>query len=460
MSDAIKNSSGALTVTADVTDAAGNHSTVIQTVYSSISAAVNAATTGSTVVIDSGNYIISSQIDIKDAIHIVGSNYSSTSGPGVVITQTNAANNIFVISGTDVADTVNIEGIKFSGGLTGVLVDGGVTNSSVVQLGALEVHNSVFTNQAFAGLELGLFQVNSNLNNLVVEGVKFDQSQSALSSGLHQGIAAYGFDGAALLKDVTVIGGATASAGSKYGILLNGALNNPGNTSGTTFATGFGNGPTMGAVTLDNVDVLGSFKANAVAIYNYADISGLTAVKDGNNQIVAGSLDLSQSVSGWGYGLNVDGVLASYDASKWGVSAGLTMLQGESYDSNNALQQFGVLGSTITGTSGADILSGKDGNDTLIGGLGNDTLYGGVGSDTAIVKTGAGVAGVTFGRSVSGVTVTTGLTGTDTLSGVEIVNAVDATGAPVQTYVIVDAFPGMATAVSYTHLTLPTKRIV
>jgi hypothetical protein len=34
---------GALTVTADVADAAGNHTTVAQTVYSSISAAVSAA---------------------------------------------------------------------------------------------------------------------------------------------------------------------------------------------------------------------------------------------------------------------------------------------------------------------------------------------------------------------------------------------------------------------------------
>jgi hypothetical protein len=305
--------------------------------------------------------------------------------------------------------------------------------------------------QSNAGLVVGLNNPASNLSNLRVEDVVFDQSASAGKEAgtsdnnfisTYEGIMAFGFDGNALIKDVTVLGaaGGVTDKSSKYGIHLQGAQNDQLNTTG-----GFGNGPTMGTVTLDNVEVAGGFAAHAVAIYNYANINGLAAVTS-SSQPVAASLDLTNAKAGWSGGavLNVDGVLAGYDASKWGVELGnnVALLQGEAYSNPTTPAQIGELGSTITGTADNDVFNSKAGNDNLIGGEG---------ADVAQVFA-ASVSGVSFGRQsgTNALTVSTGptLTGTDTLSGVEFVQAYGLTGLPLKTFVMVDVFANNAAAIA------------
>ncbi|MEI6371835.1 MAG: Ig-like domain-containing protein, partial [Nostocales cyanobacterium ELA608] len=434
---------GALTVTATVFDAAGNAAYVNKTVYSSISSAVSAAAAGSTVTIAQGTYSDDAfatlatptsprEIIISKGLTIVGlGDGNSANGQEVIINS--STSRTFVISGDITGGSVSISGVKIVGGTEGVSIDG---SGQDTDLGTLSVTNSTFVGQSNAGLVIGLNLPASSLSNLVVQGVTFDQSGSAGQAtgtdgnNTHEGIMAFGFEGTATLTNVLVKGadaGVTTNA-SAYGIHISGA------TNAQLGSASFGaNGPVLGNVTLNNVDVVGGFAKNAVAIYNYADITGLHGA--------AGSLDLTGATAGWGSVLNVDGIATSYDASTWGVALGgkTASLQGEAYDGSTPLQT--NFATTITGTSGSDILIGKAGDDHLIGGSGVDT----------VVVTATSAAGVTFGRDANTgeVTVTTAYTGKDTLNGVEFVQATDFTGVNVvKTFVIVDQFADVTAAIA------------
>ena len=235
----------------------------------------------------------------------------------------------------------------------------------------------------------------SSLGNLVLDKVKFDQStvvaatNPANDSAPHQGIMSFGFDGSASLTDVQIIGSNSAPSNSSpyYGIQLHGVNNATivnGNISSNPW---YQSGPTLGTITLNNVDVTGSFRKNAVAIYNYNNIDGLAGSLASGQ--VDNALDLSQATTGWGPVLNVDGLNSSYNSSKWGVTLGskTTQLQGEAYSGANAIQS--VTDSIIIGTNGNDIFVGKAGVDKLYGGVGNDTIIGGAGSDYIDVGVGA-----------------------------------------------------------------------
>ena len=76
---------------------------------------------------------------------------------------------------------------------------------------------------------------------------------------------------------------------------------------------------------------------------------------------------------------------------------------------------------TITGLTGNDIIYGEGGNDTLIGNAGGDYLFGGSGTDT--VDYSSGVAGVTVDLSSS--TATDSYGHTDQLSSIENVTGSD-----------------------------------
>ena len=297
----------------------------------------------------------------------------------------------FRILGT-VPGTVTIENIKYVNGARGIYIRGDVsdpTSTDNAKVGGLIVRNSEFYNQNVSGLAVMLNNEPSSLGNLVLDKVKFDQStvvastNPATSSATHQGITFFGFDGSASLTDVQIIGSniAPSSSSPYYGIQLQGV-------SDTTIAAGnsstnpwYLSGPTLGTITLNNVDVKGSFYKNAVAIYNYNNIDGLAG------PLVSGqldnALDLSLASTGWGPVLNVDGLNSSYNASKWGVTLGSknTKLQGEEYSGAGALIQ-SVTDSIIIGTNGSDTLIGKFGADKMTGGAGADTFYI-VGADTS-----------------------------------------------------------------------------
>jgi len=338
-------------------------------------------------------------------------------GQEVVITQT-AGTHGFVVQGS-IAGVVEIIGVKVIGGAEGVFVSGSNQNTT---LSELHVTDSTFVGQSTAGLHLALENQLHSLGSLYVERVVFDQSGSdgkAVGTdntgvNIYEGIRAYGFDGGAWLEDVTVKGvgidvlldpiGKDASGNDipshnpMYGIVFKGASSNNMGTAGKAYGDGPEIGsddPVTGGFTLNNVVIDGGFAKTAFAVDSYADISRLNVT----------SMDVSGARAGWGSVVNVDGVLASYDASKWGINLGsnTAALQGESP------LQSGNLGSTITGTVGSDIINSKGGDDTLVGGAGNDTLFGGVGSD--VISGGAGIDNVlevtlsagdiTFTRSAS-----------------------------------------------------------
>jgi hypothetical protein len=288
----------------------------------------------------------------------------------------------FRILGT-VPGTVTIENIKYVNGARGIYVRGDVTDSASAEnakVGGLIVRNSEFYNQNVSGLAVMLNNEPSSLGNLVLDKVKFDQStvvaatNPANDSAPHQGIMSFGFDGSASLTDVQIIGSNSAPSNSSpyYGIQLHGVNN-------TTIVNGninsnpwYQSGPTLGTITLNNVDVTGSFRKNAVAIYNYNNIDGLAGPLASGQ--VDNALDLSQAITFWGPVLNVDGVNSSYNASKWGVTLGskTTTLQGEAYSGVALIQS--VTDSIIIGTNGSDTLIGKFGADKMTGGAGADTF--------------------------------------------------------------------------------------
>ncbi|WP_298096310.1 M10 family metallopeptidase C-terminal domain-containing protein [Brevundimonas sp.] len=101
-----------------------------------------------------------------------------------------------------------------------------------------------------------------------------------------------------------------------------------------------------------------------------------------------------------------------------------------------------LLGSTLNGDAGADILTGGTGADTLNGGAdddsltgagGNDTINGGDGTDTAVFTGNRSAYTITVSGGVSTVT---GADGTDTVTNVERLQFADglydAAGAPIQ----------------------------
>ena len=101
-----------------------------------------------------------------------------------------------------------------------------------------------------------------------------------------------------------------------------------------------------------------------------------------------------------------------------------------------------LLGSTMNGDAGADILTGGTGADTLNGGAdddsltgagGNDTINGGDGTDTAVFTGNRSAYTITVSGGVSTVT---GADGTDTVTNVERLQFADglydAAGAPIQ----------------------------
>ena len=60
------------------------------------------------------------------------------------------------------------------------------------------------------------------------------------------------------------------------------------------------------------------------------------------------------------------------------------------YDEGVTLAITNVIGGSIDGTAGADVLSGTQEEDTISGGGGDDTLTGGAGADTFVMANGAG----------------------------------------------------------------------
>jgi Ca2+-binding RTX toxin-like protein len=236
---------------------------------------------------------------------------------------------VHVLEGADIG-TLTLDGVTVrDAGTFGVFLNG----DNQLGNGTVAAANVVVTNSTF-------------LNN----------GYNGTNGSTH--IKLFGFDGDAILQNITITGspdGTAVAQRADYGIELTGVPN--AQLGGAQLA--------IGSVLIDNVTMTGLMHKNGFAVFNYADIDGLT-IGDG--------LDLSGLVTDWGPVFNIDGILADVDASGFNLTlpAGTsiaTELQGDKAAQPDANQ-------TITGTNGNDRLIGKGGDDHLIGGAGNDELYG------------------------------------------------------------------------------------
>jgi Ca2+-binding RTX toxin-like protein len=327
--------------------------------FGTIQEAIDEAQDGDTILISDGTYTEALSIDGK-AITL------QAEGNGAIL-QAPAGTNAITLTGNFGAGDVSVLGLKVHGSAAAPNQGIGVYVTEDANIGTLTLDGVSIQD---AG-SFGVFVDGENNDplpaaaNIVITNSTFSHNGYNGANGAAH-IKLFGFPGNALIQNVTMDGASNADPVTQwpdYGIELTGTPNSflPG---GTTVA--------MGTVTIDNVTMTGFMEKNGLAIYNYANIGGLSI---GPNSPV----DLSGLATVWGYVLNVDGVLGTVDASGFGIilPAAATIaaaLQGDKPPNQAATDQ------TIVGTSANDLLVGKGGADILRAGAGNDQLHGGGGA--------------------------------------------------------------------------------
>jgi Ca2+-binding RTX toxin-like protein len=360
------------------------------TSFATIQAAIDAAADGATIYVAAGVYAENLVIDGK-VVHL-----QAVEGASVSIKP--SSGNALTMRGDFGADsTVSLSGIDFAGGTRGIEVEDGVT------LGELRIENAVFSNITAWGIRIGSGYGSgaaTNLGSLTIVGSEFNGVGNGYNNGA--AIKLWRYQGDLTIIDTDFIGaedgaitredGAPASAIEMQGV-DNGHLAEAGE---------------IGTVTLTDVTVSGGYAKNPLAIFNYADVTGLTI--DG--------LDLSGAVSAWAL-FNIDGAGSVLDASGFN----LILPEGDGPYIELQGEKSGTADSAITGTSHNDVIVGNGGDDELQGGAGNDVLVGGDGSDTAVYSGNLADYTITVDRVSGGLKIIDNREGspdgTDLLVGVE-----------------------------------------
>jgi len=311
--------------------------------YTTIQAAINAASDGDTIVIAEGTYTES--LSLTKAVTL-----QAAEGADVVIDPTSGDG--LLVSGDLNGGNVTLIGLTFAGGIAGVRLAEGA------DVGTLTIDDVAFVDNAQYGVRTNA----GALAALVVTDTTFENDLTGVTTengAAHMKI--YGFSGPATFTNITLSGSATSTGKNNrldYGIELTGVSNDGLNIDGDS-------APNIGNVVFTNVTVSGAFEKNAVAVYNYGQIDGL----------VIASLDVSGAVTNWGPLFNIDGVEeGTVDARAYSITypatdAIVAELQGEVFQQDS-------FATTIHGTAANERLMGKDGDDILYGGAGNDELYG------------------------------------------------------------------------------------
>ncbi|MEH6645905.1 Ig-like domain-containing protein [Sulfitobacter sp.] len=273
--------------------------------------------------------------------------------------------------------SVTVQSVVVSDGGAGQVVDvdnidvaAGSSASSAIQIDDTATYASVtFQNgDVSGGTQHGLLvgtgnstvlasNTASNVSEIAIINAAFSGNGTSPSYG-SGGLTFFGFNNDITLTDVSVMGGMS----THNGIQLRGldAIAASGN------------------IALSGVSVNGAFVNTGVAIYNFANLDGLSF--DGSG--AAGSLDID--VTAAFAGLNIDGIGGDLDLA---AVTGLSVANGASLDiSIGALTGSG--GNAFTGNDRNVALNGRDGDDVLTGGTGVDVVLGGAGADT--IATGAG----------------------------------------------------------------------
>ena len=390
----IAESGGGWTVTADgqgtdtlsqierVDDGAGGQILLVGNGgFTTIQAAIDASSDGDTILIADATY--------TEALSISGKAITLQAAGENVVVQAPPGANAITLTGDFEGGNVSILGIEVAGAAALPNQGIGVYVTEDADIGILTLDGVEVRDAGSYGLyvqgdnESGAAPTGAAVANLVVTNSSFSHNGYNGANGSAH-IKLFNFGGNALIQDVTIEGSAPSTPvvdRPDYGIELTGTRN--GALAGGAVA--------MGTVTLAGVTMTGWLHKNGLAIFNYADIDGLTV--DG--------VDLSGVVTDWIAVLNIDGILGDVDASAFDITlpAGTiaTELQGD-----KSVQA--VTDQTITGTDAEDRLIGKGGDDQLFGGAGDDELYG---HD----KAGGGYVGDT------GDDVLDGGTGADTMAG-------------------------------------------
>ncbi|MBL4919354.1 NosD domain-containing protein [Szabonella alba] len=215
----------------------------------------------------------------------------------------------------------------------------------------------------------GLITLGATVANVVVTGSSFANNGTAGGSG--QGDLILGnFIGNATLRDLVISGdGSGANALQLLGITA-GSGSEPDPRKAVV---------PVGTVTIENVEITGTYARDVVQIGRYTDLDGLS-IEGLDVQATQGATPGWAQVSFFNVGGDVD--LADY-----GLDGGLrvTIATNNGVEFDTATSD--TTGAALTGGDGTDVLIGHVLGDTLDGGAGADALYGGAGDDLLLVDT-------------------------------------------------------------------------
>ncbi len=321
--------------------------------FATIQAAVDAASTGDTILVLEGSYSESVVVDVAVSFIGVGE---------VVVTSPDPSGSAFDIDGDlGAGNTLSFDGIDFVGSDRS-----GISFGSGDVLGTLEVRNAHFEANDQNGLEV---VDGAGLGNVIVTDSSFvGNGQPSLSSG-DGDILLYQYNGDATLQNLTIEGKDRGSGAQENGIQLRSDTGSLGN------------------VLIDNVQITGIFEKQPIAIFNYDDVDGLMMQ---DVTITADSIDYNTAINIAGIGGDLDlsdlARFSNIDVSGAGPGD-VIAVQGDAANNsftgataNDFLRGFGG-DDELSGGLADDGLVGDDGDDSLSGDAGADTAYGGSGQD-------------------------------------------------------------------------------
>lgn len=346
--------------------------------YTTIQSAVNAASTGDTIVVQAGSYSAEGTIQVSNKVLTIQGpqvGQSPNTNPTAWATPANLATvGRFNVTGTG---GLTIDGLRLVGA-----AGGGDDDSSIIMLGTggLSVSNSLISVAATGdkrgtGIDVGYDALNSAIN---VTGSLFKGFTNQLSAPSNNGWGIYlNYNAAITTRNVQITANVFDMAGD-VGTLDGNVTGNPIGLDGYSSS--------RGTLTIQNNQFNNASPFYAIMAADFGLI--LTAPTNfsgiSNNIFTNSAAQLPQSDTG-----------VFRNRTGFNTTTGSNTVGGVVFD--QILTGPDVLASTITGGSGPDYIAGQqlddtinggDGNDTILGNSGNDLLTGGVGNDVLIGGTG------------------------------------------------------------------------